>query len=89
MAPIEDHVYLKICAELANCLSISIASARRKVDLASAREGVRALEARKAIAQRLLDIARSNDLKNEETSAAKFDQLLEALAEDDNFMIED
>ncbi len=90
MAAIEDHGYLKICAELASCLSISLASARKKVDLVAAREGVRDLEGRKAIAEKVLQKARfANEVNQEFASAAQLDQLLEALAEEENFMIED
>ncbi len=89
MAAIEDHSYLKICAQLASCLSISIASARRKVELVAARDGIRDLSARKAIAERLLEQARSLPQKGEDAVAVQFDQLLAALAEEENFMVED
>ena len=39
MPLIEDHHYLKICAQLASSLSISISAARRKVEVAAAKEG--------------------------------------------------
>ena len=35
MPLIEDHHYLKICAQLASSLSISISAARRKVEVAA------------------------------------------------------
>ncbi len=90
MAPLEDHAYMKLCAELASCLSISLASARRKVDLVAARDGVKALNERKLIAERLLDEARTRkDGSAEASASAQLDQLLEALAEDENFMVED
>ena len=50
MAAMQDHALVKIYAELASCLSISLASARRKVELTASREEVRDLEGRKAIA---------------------------------------
>ncbi len=87
MAAIEDHGYVKLCAELANCLSISIASARRRVELAAAREGIRDLNSRKKIARSLLDKARLQLEKGE--GNAQLDHLLAALAEEENFMIED
>ncbi len=89
MPGIEDHAYLKVCAELASLLSISIASARRRVDLVASREGVRDPLARKAIAEKLLIEARSMNKSGGVSQAQEFDQLLEALAEEDNFMIED
>ena len=51
MPLIEDHHYLKICAQLASSLSISIAAARRKVEVAAAKEGKKDLQSRKEIAQ--------------------------------------
>ena len=46
MPLIEDHHYLKLCAQLASYLSISIAAARRKVELAAAKEGKKDLNSR-------------------------------------------
>ena len=80
---------MKLCAELASRLSISLASARRKVELVAAKDGVKDVNSKKSIAERLLneDLIRS---KSEEFSAsAQLDELLEALAEEENFMVED
>ncbi len=88
MSAIQDHAYLKICAEIASCLSISLAAARRRVELAAAKEGVKDLQRRKEIAKQLLEEARSS-LKNEIGPGKQLDDLLKALAEDENFMIED
>ena len=51
MPLIEDQNYLKICAQLASSLSISISAARRKVEVAAAKEGKKDLQSRKEIAQ--------------------------------------
>ena len=90
MASIQDHAYLKVCAELASCLTVSIASARRQVELAADREGKRDAQSMKAIAQKLLAKARTLPSAGEAGSVSiQFDQLLEALAEEENFMTED
>ena len=89
MAALQDHDYLKICAELASCLSISIASARRQVELAAMREGVKDLDSRKAIAERLLQEAKSQASSSAKAASAQLDQLLKAVAKDENFMVED
>ncbi len=89
MAGMEDHAYLKLCAQLASCLSISIASARRKVELEAIKDGTRDLSTRKQIADRLLEEARSNSNQEDSSSSAQLDELLTALAEDENFMVED
>ena len=82
-------MYMKLCAQLASCLSISLASARRKVELAVAREGVKDLTAKKTIAERLLNEARSRQELEGISSSAHLDHLLTALAEEENFMTED
>jgi len=87
MAPIEDHVYMKLCSELASCLSISLASARRKVELVVAREGVKDLNDKKTIAESLLNEARQKMKDN--STPNQLDQLLTVLPEEENFMTED
>ncbi len=89
MPLIEDHDYLKICAKLASVLSISIAAARRKVEVAAAKQGKKDLQSRKEIAQSLLDQSVENDNKQNESASESFDQLLKALKEEENFMLED
>ncbi len=89
MPLIEDHHYLKICAQLASSLSISIAAARRKVEVAAAKEGKKDLQSRKEIAQKLLEQTIEEDKQQGDSSAASFDQLLKALKEEENFMLED
>tara|TARA_B100000700_G_C14533759_1_gene618763 strand:+ start:188 stop:460 length:273 start_codon:yes stop_codon:yes gene_type:complete len=90
MPTIEDHSYLKVCAELASCLSISLSSARRKVEIALAKEGQQGLNERKTMAKKLLKAACLDSEKNNgKTASSELDDLLKALAEDENFMIED
>ena len=89
MPLIEDHHYLKICAQLASALSISIAAARRKVEVAAAKQGKKDLQSRKEIAQKILDQTIEDDKKHSDSASASFDQLLKALKEEENFMLED
>ena len=89
MPLIEDHHYLKTCAQLASSLSISIAAARRKVEVAAAKEGKKDLQSRKEIAQKILDQTIEDKTNQSESSSASFDQLLKALKEEENFMLED
>ena len=89
MPLIEDHHYLKICAQLATSLSVSISAARRKVEVAAAKEGKKDLQSRKEIAQKILERTIENDQKQSDTASASFDQLLKALKEEENFMLED
>ena len=80
---------MKLCAELASRLSISLASARRKVELVAAQDSVKDLNARKLIAERLLNEAYARNNSEEISPSAQLDDLLEALAEEENFMVED
>ena len=89
MPLIEDHHYLKICAQLASSLSISISAARRKVEVVAAKEGKKDLQFRKEIAQSFLEQTLNEDKKQSVSAAASFDQLLKALKEEENFMLED
>ena len=89
MPLIEDHDYLKICAQLASALSISISAARRKVEVAAAKEGKKDLQSRKEIAQNILDQTLNEDQKKSVSASTSFDHLLKALKEEENFMLED
>ena len=89
MPLIEDHHYLKICAQLATSLSVSISAARRKVEVAAAKEGKKDLQSRKEIAKKMLEQTLNDDKTQSLTSSASFDQLLKALKEEENFMLED
>ena len=89
MPLIEDHHYLKICAQLASSLSISISAARRKVEVVAAKEGKKDLQSRKEIAQKILDQTLNEDQKKSVSASTSFDHLLKALKEEENFMLED
>tara|TARA_Y100001968_G_C19147376_1_gene614478 strand:+ start:334 stop:603 length:270 start_codon:yes stop_codon:yes gene_type:complete len=89
MPLIEDHHYLKVCAQLASSLSISISAARRKVEVAAAKEGKKDLQSRKDIAQKILDQTNQEGKTPSDSASASFDRLLKALKEEENFMLED
>ena len=85
MAPLEDRAYTQVCSRLATLLSISIAAARRKVELAAVREGVRDSQGKIAVAERLIEAASSSA----DSHGALLDDLLVAVASEMNFMDED
>ena len=89
MPGIKEREYLKLCADLASCLSISIAAAGKKVDLAAAKRGAKDISSRKAIAQELLKEAKDLYLEGGASPNNQLDTLLEALAEEENFLTED
>ena len=85
MAAPQDKDYVTACGRLATALSISIAAARRKVDLVVSREGVRDSAGRLLVAQRLL--LESQGVGEE--SRQLLDVLLEAVAEEANYLGDD
>jgi hypothetical protein len=85
MAAPQDKDYVTACGKLASALSISIASARRKVDLVAAKEGVRDNPGRLLIAQRLFLEAQGVG----EQSRQLLDVLLEAVKEEENYLGDD
>ncbi|WP_269621921.1 hypothetical protein [Prochlorococcus marinus] len=89
MSGIKEHDYLKVCAELASCLSISISAAKKKIDLVAASKGAKDLSSRKDVAINLLNEIRSVSEIEGKTRNNQLDNLLEALADEENFMVED
>ncbi len=89
MSSIKEHDYLKVCAELASFLTISIAAAKKKIDILAAKSGARDISSRKKIAETLLADARKKSFSDENAMTNQLDNLLEALAEEENFMVED
>ncbi|MEB3332960.1 MAG: hypothetical protein VKI83_10765 [Synechococcaceae cyanobacterium] len=80
-----DRSYAIACGRLASRLGISQASARRRVEILAAREGQRDLAARLALAERLLSEAEGGG----DSRSLLFDDALQALASEANFMTED
>ncbi|MAX88472.1 MAG: hypothetical protein CMO00_02440 [Synechococcus sp. SAT82] len=89
MAAIQDQNYVKLCAQLATRLSISLASARRRVDQAAAREGRRDVEGRRAMAQSLLDALDNDTDESNADNPERLNSLLSVSEGDGNFIIED
>ena len=85
MASIQDPLYVKLCAQLASKLSISLASARRQVDQAAAKDGKRDIEAKKLLVQSMLDALDQGDSDH----AATLNELLKDSEGDSNFILED
>ena len=88
MYPINDRQYLKICAEIAKLQSISISSAKRKVEIQIAKKGSKTIEEKREVAQNLLMICKKDeDMKL--SSSKILDKLMETLNNEDNFLTED
>ena len=87
MYPINDRQYLKICAEIAKLMSISISSAKKKVEIQIAKEGSKTIQEKIQVAQNVLKICEKND--GEINSSRILDKLMETLDGEDNFLTED
>ena len=85
MAAIQDQAYVKLCAQLASVLGISLASARRQVDQRAAQEGSRDAEKRRILAAEMLESARAD--RSDGTN--RLDALLSSSEGDANFLLED
>ena len=85
MAGIPDRAYNAACGRLASALGVSIAAARRQVDVKAAQAGIQGTAAKVALAEELLVVAQGNSA----STHALLTELLVATASDANFMTED
>ena len=88
MYPINDREYLTICAKIASEMSISLSSAKKKVEIQIARKGIKTIEEKRKIAKDVLDVCNKEN-SNGSNSGKLFDELMESLNNDDNFLVED
>ena len=88
MYPINDRQYLAICSEIANLLSVSLSSAKKKVEIQIAKERSKTIQEKIQVAQNLLEICKKNEL-DKLSSARVLDKLMETLDDEDNFLTED
>ena len=88
MYPINDSKYLAICSEIARLLSISLSSAKKKVEIQIAKKGYKTIEDKRRVAQSLLKKC-EKDNGNKLSSSKILDQLMSALDDQDNFLTED
>ena len=88
MYPINDRQYLKICAKIAKFMSISLSSAKKKVEIKIAEEGSKTIQEKIKVAQNLLEICEKNE-GDKLSSSRILDKLMETLDDEDNFLTED
>jgi len=89
MYPINDRQYLKICAEIAKLMSISLSSAKKKVEIQIAKEGCKTIPEKIQVAQNLLEICEKNEGDKFSSSSRILDKLMETINDEDNFLTED
>ena len=88
MYPINDRQYLKICAEIAKLMSISLSSAKKKVEIQIAKNKSKTIEEKRQVAQDLLKVCEQDEGKKLSSSKI-LDKLMETLDDEDNFLTED
>lgn len=88
MYPINDRQYLAICSEIANLLSVSLSSAKKKVEIQIAKQGSKTIEEKRKVAKDLLKLC-EKDNKKKLSSSKILDKLMSTLENEDNFMTED
>ncbi len=88
MYPINDRQYLATCSEIANLLSVSLSSAKKKVEIQIAKKGSKTIEEKRQVAQDLLKICKK-DNGNKFSSSKILDKLMSTLENEDNFITED
>ena len=88
MYPINDRQYLKICAEIAKIMSISLSSAKKKVEIKIAKEGSKTIQEKIQVAKNLLEICEKNE-EDKLSSSRILDKLMETINDEDNFLTED
>ena len=88
MYPINDREYLAICSEIASLLSVSLSSAKKKVEILIAKKGSKTIEEKRQVAQDLLKTC-ANENSKKLSSSKILDQLMSTLESEDNFLTED
>nr|WP_241432557.1 hypothetical protein [Prochlorococcus marinus] len=69
-------------------MSISISSAKKKVEIQIAKEGSKTIKEKIQVAQNLLEICEQNEV-NKLSSSRILDKLMESINDEDNFLTED
>ena len=88
MYPINDRQYIATCSEIAKLLSVSLSSAKKKVEIQIAKKGSKTIEEKRQVAQDLLKTC-DNDNGNKLSSSKILDKLMSTLENEDNFITED
>ena len=88
MYPVNDRQYLLTCSEIAKLLSVSLSSAKKKVEIQIAKKGSKTIEEKRQVAQDILKTC-ENDNGNKLSSSKILDKLMSTLENEDNFITED
>tara|TARA_B100000963_G_C22328234_1_gene537391 strand:+ start:304 stop:570 length:267 start_codon:yes stop_codon:yes gene_type:complete len=88
MYPINDREFLKICADIASLMSISIASAKKKVEIQISNKACKTIYEKRKAAKDVYESCKKDSVKDL-NSIKIFDDLMQSLDGEDNFIVED
>ncbi len=88
MYPINDREFLKTCADIASLMSISLASAKKKVEIQITNQACKTLDEKRKVAKEVYEICKKNNA-NDFNSIKLFDDLMQAADGNDDFLVED
>ena len=88
MYPINDRQYLTTCSEIAKLMSVSLSSAKKKVEIQIAKKGSKTIEEKRQVAQDLLKKIEKDEEKKLSSSKI-LDKLMATIENEDNFLTED
>ena len=88
MYPINDREYLKIFEKIACEMSISLSSAKKKVEIQISQQSLKTIEEKRKMASDVLELCKKENSQGV-GSVQLFDELMESLNNDDNFLVED
>ena len=87
MYPINDREFLKICADIASLMSISLASAKKKVEIQINNKACKTIDEKRKVAKEVYETCKKNN--NDLNSIKLFDNLMQSLDGNENFLVED
>jgi len=88
MYPINDREFLKICADIASLMTISLASAKKKVEIQISLKGCKTIDEKRNVAKEVYEKCKK-DCTSDLNSIQLFDDLMQSLDGNDNFLVED
>ena len=88
MYPINDREFLKICADIASLMSISIASAKKKVEIQITNNACKTIDEKRKVAKEVYETCKK-DSTNDLNSIKLLDNLMQSLEGNDDFLVED
>ena len=88
MYPINDRQYLSTCSAIAKLLSVSLSSAKKKVEIQIAKKGSKTIDEKRQVAQEILKKCEKDNGKKLSSSKI-LDKLMSTLENEDNVITED